>query len=96
VRSELPGGRAQQRRGFAQPSKASVSWLLTDGQAQLLEGWFAYVINDGADWFDCPLKTQHGIRTHGCRFTDIYQGPELVGPGLWRITAELELRERPT
>lgn len=96
MRSELQSGRARQRRRYTSvPSMASVSWLLSDNQAMAFESWFRDAITDGADWFNCRLSTPIGLRDYECRFADMYDGPELVGPGLWRITASLELRERP-
>lgn len=65
-------------------------------QAQLFEAWFEDALKSGSEWFDCPLKTpEGGIQNYAARFTDIYQGPALVGKSHWRFTAELELRERP-
>lgn len=96
LRSEMQSGRARQRRKFTSvPTMASVSWLLSDVQAQTFEGWFEDSLKSGSEWFECPLKTPEGINDYVARFTDIYQGPALVGRSHWKFTAELELRERP-
>jgi hypothetical protein len=95
-RTELQSGRARQRRRFTSvPTMASVSWLLNDVQSQLFEAWFEDALISGSEWFECPLKTPEGIQDYIARFTDIYQGPALIGVSHWRFTAELELRERP-
>lgn len=96
-RTEMQSGRARQRRRFTSvPTMASVAWILSDVQAQLFEAWFEDALKSGSEWFDCPLKTpEGGIQNYAARFTDIYQGPALVGKSHWRFTAELELRERP-
>lgn len=96
LRSDMQSGRARQRRRFTSvPTMASVSWIMTDAQAQLFEAWFRDVLEDGAQWFEMPLKTPEGERSYTARFTDIYSGPTLTGRSSWRFQAQLELRERP-
>jgi hypothetical protein len=74
---------------------AAVSWLLSDTQALIFEAWFEDALKSGSEWFECPLKTPEGILDYVARFTDIYQGPALVGKSHWRFVAQLELRDRP-
>lgn len=89
-------GRAVQRRLYSSvPTVAAVSWLFTDAQAQLFEGWFEHVLVSGTAWFECLLKTPMGLENYRARFTDIYSGPVLVGVSHWRFTANLELFKRP-
>lgn len=96
ARTDMANGRARQRRMFTSvPSMVPVSFLLTDSQAQIFEAWYEYEINDGADWFNCKLDSPAGQKEYECRFTKIYQGPQLVGKRFWRFTAELEIIERP-
>jgi hypothetical protein len=96
ARTQLANGRAVQRRRFSSvPTVASVSWLLSDAQAQLFEGWFEHILLSGSLWFECPLKSPLGIEAYQARFTDIYSGPTLVGVSHWRFTANLELFKRP-
>lgn len=96
-RTQMRSGRAKQRRTFTSvPSMVPLSWLLTTVEAQLFEAWFAHGITDGADWFNISLKTPAGnMAPYECRFTEMYDGPALVGVDDWRITAEVEIRERP-
>jgi len=73
-----------------------LSWLMTNTQALLFEGWFAHGITDGADWFNIVLTTPVGrLVPYECRFTEMYDGPELVGLDSWRFKAKVEIRERP-
>jgi hypothetical protein len=96
-RSELNSGRARQRRRFTSvPTMASISWIFNSAQAQAFEAWWRDALIDGSQWFECPLETPLGYSTdYVARFTDIYSGPNRLGPMLWQITAELELRQRP-
>lgn len=96
VRTEMGSGRARQRRLFSHvPTMVSVTWIFNqDGNAAAFEAWFRDVINDGADWFNCPLKTPLGAKEYVCRFTEMYTGPDLVGLCAWRSTAMLEIYER--
>lgn len=97
LRSQLASGRARQRRRFTSvPQTVQLEWVLTNGQAQLLELWFRYGIEDGASWHDMPVKTARGCQLERVRFTDIYSGPTMISPTLLRYTAEVEIFERQT
>ena len=92
----MTSGRTRQRRKYTSvPTEASVSWVFNDAQAQLFEVWFRDVITDGAAWFNMRMRTPMGVGDYVCRFKDIYDGPVLFGLGFWKITATLELWERP-
>lgn len=97
IRTAMQDGRAMQRRRFrSTPTEVSVSWLMNgDLQAQSFEAWYQDVIRDGALWFEMPLQTPEGIQRYKCRFTDIYDGPLLVGGRYWQFTAVIELWRRP-
>lgn len=101
ARTEMMSGRARQRRTFTSvPTMVPVQWFFTDQQAQLFEAWFRYTIKDGTEWFlaklKSPLDGPDRVSDYQCRFTEMYSGPELVGACMWRITANLEIWERPT
>lgn len=92
----MTSGRARQRRRYlSTPTVASVSWLLTERQGQAFEAWFRDALSDGAAWFNMNLRTPNEEAPKVCRFTDIYEGPNLEGGNLWRYSAELELYQRP-
>lgn len=95
LRTSLTSGRARQRRRYmSTPTMASVTWTLTDVQAQVFEAWFRDAITDGSAWFNMNLRTPGGESSKVCRFTDIYQGPSIIGGNYWQYTAELELYDR--
>lgn len=97
LRTELATGRAIQRRRYTSvPSIASVSWNLSQVQAQVFEGWFRWTLSDGAEWFNARLRTPLGLQDYECRFVGMYEGPELVGIDRWKFSADLEIRERQT
>lgn len=100
IRSSLESGRARQRLRYDHvPTAAAVEWVFaTNGECQLFEAWFRsdQGAGNGAQWFDIPLWTALGLDTHRARFIGVYQGPKVIGPNQWQITATLELEERPT
>lgn len=97
MRTEMQTGRARQRRTYTSvPTMVSASWLLTETQAQLFEAFFRYTISDGTEWFNATLITPMGFKPYECRFAEMYSGPELVGVRHWRITGNLEIRDRQT
>lgn len=97
TRTTMESGRARQRRKFSSvPTMVDVAWIFAnDTQAATFEAWFRDAINDGADWFNMPLKTPVGMQDYVCRFVDMYTGPDLIGISSWRISAQLEIWERP-
>ncbi len=96
-RTDLISGRARQRRKYTStPTNASVKWIFkTDPQAQVFEAWFRDALDDGVSWFMMKLQTPVGVKFYRCRFTDIYEGPALVGGKYWQYSASVELWERP-
>jgi len=95
-RTQLTSGRARQRRLYTStPTEVGVTWIFNDQQSQLFESWFRDVISDGAAWFNMRIRAPGGVDDYACRFTDIYQGPTLIGFQRWQFSATLELWERP-
>lgn len=95
VRSPFVSGRARNRRRYRSvPTEVSVSWLCNAEQARFFEGWCKWGIG-WADWFMCPIKSPLGLTLTQAQFTDIYDGPTLVGVDSWRYTAVLSLFEMP-
>ncbi len=96
LRTDMATGRAKQRRMFTSvPSLVDVEWKLSQPQTQIFEAWFKYTANDGADWFNCEVKTPMGTKEYVCRFTEMYEGPILFAVRRWIIRARLEIFERP-
>lgn len=94
-RTELSSGRARQRRRFTSvPSVATLSWVMTQQQAQLFEAWYKYTIKDGSEWFEGQIKTPLGYGAYNIRFTGMYSGPVPFAFAQWRIEAQVELFER--
>jgi hypothetical protein len=92
----LANGQIISRRRFSNvPTFPSVTWEMDDGQAQLFMAWHQYTLNEGVEWFDCPLKTPIGIDTYQAKFKEMYSGPTLVGISRWRFRAVLQLLKRP-
>ncbi|MGP9834205.1 hypothetical protein [Marinobacter sp. NSM] len=97
ARTEMASGRAKQRPlNKVVPTVVPVTFLLTQEQAQIFEGWFNYEIAYGTAWFNCKLDSPMGLRDYECRFTEMYSGPERIGVRHWRYTAQFEIVERPT
>lgn len=95
-RTPMASGRSRQRRQFTSvPSMVKVAWLFRSNQAARFEAWFRDTIHDGVDWFNCDLKTPLGYESYVCRFTEMYEGPLPVATDSWRVSAVLELWERP-
>ena len=97
LRSQMVSGRARQRRIFTSvPSFANVTFFFEyESQIQFFEVFFRYKLNDGAEWFNCRIKTPMGTKLYECRFVDIY-GPLSLDNEYWQTSAQLEIIERET
>jgi hypothetical protein len=111
IRTELDSGRARQRRKFTSvPSVQQCSWVFTSLECIVFEAWFRDSLCDGVRWFNIYIRTPRGGKawidmdlrdaiTDGthlvCRFSEMYSGPDIVARDRWRISAPLEVWERP-
>lgn len=97
VTTTMQTGRRRQRRAYTStPQIVKVSFLMSDEQTAMFEGWYRWGITDGADWFTARLRTPLGIKPVTMRFTGIYDGPNPEGFLLYKISGEVELRYRQT
>lgn len=95
-RTRMASGSAIQRRAFpGAPWSTKVTWLMTDGQAQAFMAWVRDVLKDGVYWFNCPLRSPLGYNLHAVRIVEFYDDVTDSGPGLWTISATVELDEEP-
>ena len=96
LRTTMASGRSRQRRKFTLvPSVHTCAWHMTQAQTQAFEAWFVEVLQDGANWFNMPLRTPMGVSSLLCRFDGMYTGPDVVGVNHWRIDASVEVWSRP-
>lgn len=99
IRTQLDSGRARQRRRFTSvPSVQTFVWFFTDLECRVFEAWFRDAVQDGAAWFSMPVRTPlpEDLRTPlVCRFVQMYTGPDIIGRDRWKISATLEVWERP-
>lgn len=96
-RTELQSGRAINRRAYSSVPTAGV-WnfhFKEPAQAAVFEAWFRDALHDGTKWFNVKRLTPLGMMELTCRFTDIYNGPTLIGRNMWRFECPLEVWERP-
>ncbi len=96
IRTDMEAGPARQRRRYTQtPSKISVCWVMNREQFSLFEAWYKYYAKEGAEWFYITLLGGLGLLEQEARFTQQFEA-KLLNGYLWKITSELEIRDRPT
>lgn len=100
VRTQMDSGSPRSRRRFTSyPSNYPVTWIFTQTEMAVFEAWHNQAINDGASWFNIDLPNGLGISSYEAKFQGTGQNPwkAALQPGLiWKITATLEVRSRPT
>lgn len=77
------------------PTDIPVSWIMTDIQFRIFEGWYRLVIDNGSRWFSMLLKTSKSIDNNEVKFRGIYKASALGG-ARWRVKATVRIRERQT
>lgn len=94
-RTTMQSGRTFSRQVFSDtPNDFNLSWRMTQDQAFQFEWWHADAIAGGALEFIMPVMMTDGMRDRVCKFMDMYQGPNRIGPATWEITASVQVRDQ--
>ncbi len=95
-RTEMEDGAAKVRRTrtlITVDYTGSVEF--TPLQMKVFEAWHHHYLKDGAEWFTMPLPCGSGIYAAETRFKKNNYKHSLVEGGNFKITFELETRNRP-
>ena len=89
IETAMDSGYLRSRNRFKNPpSELAASFLFTNHQLEIFEGWYQHVINSGANWFVMPVKTGGVVADHQCRFVGDYSMKSATN-NLWTVTAKL-------
>ncbi|MNO49448.1 hypothetical protein D3C76_398010 [compost metagenome] len=77
------------------PTDITVNFIFGNSEASYFEAWFKRALNNGFEWFLCPLQTPLGFKMYEARFLEGYAGPDLVQIKRWRYSAKLRLKDKP-
>lgn len=98
ARTDMDSGAARQRRRFSRvPSHVSVTWRFTHAEHALFEGFLAYEINLGTDWFAVGLLNGMGVNQVQARFMGDppYKSAISDSRAWFDVTAKLEVKALP-
>jgi hypothetical protein len=96
IRTERMKGLARNRRWTSSPSVMfDAEWIMPNEMADLFIAWHFDVISDGADWFQMQSYYSGEMAERRTRFTGMYSGPDPISPTHVKISAQLEVFERP-
>ena len=96
-RTEMEDGYMRNRLVFDwTPTEFSVSYRLTDVQAQLFVAWHKFAINGGQDTFIIPLLMVDGMVDRVAKFTQMYKGPERIQPCHWEFDLSIQVLDEAT
>ena len=98
-RTDMDSGTARQRRRFTRtPSYHQVVWTFTQEQFAVFEGFLAYEVGLGANWFQTRMLNGLDMNEVQARFMDDppYQA-SLLGSSkdIFQVTATLEVKALP-
>tara|TARA_B110000196_G_scaffold317906_1_gene332070 strand:- start:6664 stop:7143 length:480 start_codon:yes stop_codon:yes gene_type:complete len=89
LESKMDSGYSRSRRRFKNPpTEMAVSFLFSNDQQEIFEGWYHHIINAGTDWFVMPVKVGSVVTDHECKFIGDYS-QKSPSKNLWTITAKL-------
>lgn len=95
IETRMDSGTSRFRRKFSNVhDKLSARFLMTNDQAAFFEGWFKYVLNDGANWFVMPIKTPMGLIDHEVHIKEAGKPFKVVSQKLWQIDLDLLIRKK--
>jgi hypothetical protein len=89
LESKMDSGYSRSRRRFKNPpSEMAVSFLFSNDQQEIFEGWYHDIINAGTSWFVMPVKVGSVVADHECKFIGDYS-QKSPSKNLWTISAKL-------
>ena len=95
ARTDMEAGPPRMRRRTAvRNDRVPVAFVLDAAQMAAFRAWFddaATGIAGGSAWFDVSLDVGEGAAAVEARFLAVWQAEQLA-PGLWRVSANWELR----
>jgi len=96
MRTDRLKGLARQRQWTNAPTLLfEAEWHVPNEKAELFITWHANEIANGTDWFEMQSYYSGTLAERRTRFTGMYSGPDPIGVGHVKFTAQLEVFERP-
>lgn len=77
------------------PLYVNATFIFNAKQKAFFEAWYSRVLNEGVEWFNCPLQIDGTVEMHEVQFGQIYSGPTLVQLSFWRYSFRLMLKRKP-
>lgn len=89
VETKMTSGYTRSRNAFKNaPAEMPASFLFTNEQQEIFEGWYHHIIGDGQEWFVMPVKVGAVLVDHQCKFVGDYS-QKTPSNNRWSITAKL-------
>jgi len=95
IESKLDSGYSRVRRRFESvPDTMPASWLFSDVEASLFNGFYEHALNAGANSFVLPVLLPEGLIDHVVRFKPPIKKLQPLSKKLWRLDANLWIERR--
>jgi hypothetical protein len=89
VETKMTSGYTRSRNAFKNaPAEMPASFLFTNEQQEIFEGWYHHLIGDGQEWFVMPVKVGSVLVDHQCKFVGDYS-QKTPSNNRWAISAKL-------
>ena len=96
IRTDMDSGPPRVRRRYASANTSvQANWTFDELQMAIFEAWFVQQAQSGAAWFSVSIRNGMGRQTMTARIPSGTYSAEFSGRGIWRVSAQLEVRDRP-
>lgn len=96
IKTDMDSGPPRVRRRYTSANTAiQASWTFDQLQMAIFEAWWVQQAQSGAAWFLIDLRNGLGRQSMEARVPSGTYTAEFAGKGMWRVTAQLEVRNRP-
>lgn len=96
IKTDMDSGPPRVRRRYTSANTpVQATWVLTELQLAVFEAWFVQQAQSGAAWFLVPLRNGLGRQVVTARIPSGAYTAAIAEGGNWRLSAQLEVRDRP-
>lgn len=93
--TKMESGYARYRRAYkTTPSSVPASFVMSDNELAICEGFLEHYLNGGVDWFLMPVKLPIGLIDSETRIVADSFSCKAISNKLWTVSLKLEIRDK--
>ena len=93
-RTQMSSGyRRQRNRDIRNTYQASIVWEMSSAEFELFKYFHQNVLNDGNDWFNCPIPENGTVQTQQARIVNGKYTVQYMDFMFFRVTIKADVKE---